>query len=1433
MKRNVLLIFVVFCFAFILTGCDFFSNLFSTSLTNATTVTNTTTQTSASMTTTTESAISTSATTLATEIDLTVRLQQIYQLAVDTEVFDGTYEEWLETVRGPEGIPGEDGREITFRVEGEFIQWQYIGDDLWMPLISIPLLIDLEGLEGVGIASIDVNEYGELIITLTDESSVNLGELFDVQIVQFIDYNGYVLNVQHVLHGQSAIAPDNPVRIGHSFTGWSANFNTVTENMVVQAEYSVDTYEIVFEPEGGSQPASIANVEYGTTVTLPIPTKDGYVFSGWYYGPSVNDGQATNSTLITDDVTLYARWDIGQYYIYFNSNGGSLVSPIIQNCNSIIIEPDQPSKFGYSFVGWFLDEALETPYIFDRMPSEDISLYAKWAISEILTVGYNRFDGVFNPFDHYLTDYFSSDADVVKMIFANLLTVDREGGIVLNAIDGEEISREGIDYFYNGISNLGIDYDSTSELTTYTIEIRNDIQFSDGEYMTSDDIIFTYYVLLDPYYEGTNTLNEVGIEGLTNYYYNDSNAEEAKALSEEQAALLIANLGTENEDPGFVAMVINAMYDVLDQEWDWVTTDVVTNQAYANAGYVMDINGIATTDLSQASIAATLVNFYALEDYSVVDKTREQVVQDLTDMYGIDYHLLDLNYGVEITADEVDILAVEYAIADYLDTNPGDITPYITGITKISDTEISITTIGFNAASVHTILDIFVAPMHYYGDESLYDYENNLFGFNSRCPDAMSLIDSKTDAPMGAGPYAFIAQVDDCLYFEANPYYYKGEPKIQYVNFEEVDEEEKVFGIVDGYIDISSLYGSPDKIEEIAQINAETDNSIAISLIDNKGYGYFGINAFNIKVGESPGSDASKALRTGFAVVAAATRYTSIEDYYGETAYIINYPISNTSWAAPNVGEAGYEVAFSKMPDGSAVYTDDPATLADSIRLASAKIAAKAWFEAAGFVFTDTGNASDFGGNIYTIAYIPDGAKDNYEIILPGGGTGNHPSYNLATVMADILADLGFTIDINDPADAIEIWDTLDSYTQEMWIVAWGATIDPGDFMSQVYYSTNVPVIAGGTLDSTEGNHYGIQDAVLDALIVEASQTYDQAVRKELYKECLDIILDWAVEVPVYQRLGNVAVFSTERVNMDTVTPESTPYYRWIDEIEKLEKNESITAQEKLNADTSNLSIINSTFGGQVIDLPAEGGYGSVITWDITTGAEYATLEAGVLTFFDGDAQQTVVITATLCLDSLENTKQFTIIVDPIATQDISVILELTPEEQLIQVQGVVYFFTENAFNIFDGTGMLCIYGPAPEGTLLGDELVIVGNLSFYNNLIEIRNPIIKEKISSDNDYEQTPIVYVPETTELVIGQTYTVIGTVAIEGPYDNVYIYDGETLLFVVYYRSTINDSYIALTDQLDKEITFNAIYYWTDSIGIIYFAYQEGAEGIVVFD
>ncbi len=730
-----------------------------------------------------------------------------------------------------------------------------------------------------------------------------------------------------------------------------------------------------------------------------------------------------------------------------------------------------------------------------------------------LVIGSLEFSEKFSPF---FADS-GYDQSVVDMTNVQLLTTDRTGGLILNAIEGETTSYNGTDYTYKGISDIAVNYDESEDITTYSIKIRDDVKFSDGHVMDADDIIFSYYVLTDSSYDGSSTLYSVPILGMQNYRKNNSNAENT-SVSVEEINAAMDNL-SENAKKAITEQII---VPVLTDEFDWVK------------GLYEDGTYVAYTD--EIQVAKDLfAHFYSIDTtYDASTVTDEaQVLADIIAQYGANYKALgkgyagDENYFVEdVTAIVSDVLLEEKLLSG------GDEVPSIEGIKKISQTEVEVKVKGFDASAIYKICGIEVSPMHYYGDEASYDYENNMFGFTRG---DLSSVKEKTANPLGAGPYKFVKYENKVVYFEANPYYYKGEPFTKYVQFKETTEADKISGVGTGTIDIADPSGSVAAFAEISGYNSNGELSgdkIMTSTVDNLGYGYIGINAGTVNVAGDPDSEASKNLRKGLATIISVYRDVTIDSYYGEVADVINYPISNTSWAAPQKSDEGYEVAFSKDVEGNTIYTAD--MTADD-KYAAALKATVEYLKAAGYTYDEAA---------HKFTQAPEGAKLEYEIIIPAGGNGDHPSFAILTKAKEDLAKIGVTLTINDPSDANQLWERLDVGTQELWVAAWSATIDPD--MYQIYHSTNI-VGKGGT----DSNHSQITDETLDQLILDARKSSDQSYRKASYKTCLDIILDWAVEIPIYQR-QNCVIFSEDRVDVSTITPDITTYWGWMKEIENI-----------------------------------------------------------------------------------------------------------------------------------------------------------------------------------------------------------------------------------------------------------------------------------------
>lgn len=779
------------------------------------------------------------------------------------------------------------------------------------------------------------------------------------------------------------------------------------------------------------------------------------------------------------------------------------------------------------------------------------SLATAPTITTPLVVAYSPFSEKFSP---YYADT-AYDSDVAGMTQLSLLTTDRAGGIIYNAIKGENVEYNGTKYNYKGISNIKVDQkknnDGSVATTTYKIELKKGVLFSDGVEMTADDIIFNYYVFLDPAYVGSTTLSSYSIVGLKNY--------QTQTTDEvyEKYSKMVKDIYAAGEDhqwsssDAWTQELQTAYWDLMKQTWKDDNQAIVDYVFNNYLGYSQDYFGMSGEEIAAnegLKVAYGMVMWgFGTKNEDGTFTTAAGKTYDLTstfptidDYYESTYQAYggdpDAYFGTE-AADDTDVhgttdtaFILQYGSKDEAMGGAG--VPNISGIKKTGKYKVEVTTEGFEAPAIYSICGISVAPMHYYGDETKFDYDNNKFGHDFG---DLTSVQAKTNFPMGAGPYKFVEYKDKIVYFEANEHYFKGCPKIATIQFKEMSDDDKITSLTTGDADVSDPSGSKAKFQQIRDINGgELDgNIITTNAVDNLGYGYIGLNADTINVGGKSSSEESKNLRKAIATVIAVYRDVAINSYYGDAASVINYPISNTSWAAPQKSDADYKVAFSVDVDGNDIYTAD---MNAEAKYAAALEASKGFFKAAGYTY-------DEGSGKFTAA--PDGAKLAYEALVPGDGTGDHPNFQVLSNAAAALGTIGITLNINDLTDSSILWNRLDAHNQEIWTAAWGATIDPD--MYQVYHSSGI-VGRGGS----DSNHYGIDDANLDQLIIDARQSADQDYRKSTYKACLDIIIDWALEVPSYQR-QNIVIFSTERVNIDTITPDITTYWGWMNDIENLE----------------------------------------------------------------------------------------------------------------------------------------------------------------------------------------------------------------------------------------------------------------------------------------
>ena len=170
-------------------------------------------------------------------------------------------------------------------------------------------------------------------------------------------------------YGTKITAPDNPTRKGYTFKGWDKEIPETmpAENITVKAQWEINQYTIAFDTNGGSEIAPITQ-DYGTKITAPDnPTRKGYTFKGW--------DKEIPETMPAENITVKAQWEINQYTIAFDTNGGSEIAPITQDYGTEITAPDNPTRKGYTFKGW----DKEIP---ETMPAENITVKAQWEINQ-------------------------------------------------------------------------------------------------------------------------------------------------------------------------------------------------------------------------------------------------------------------------------------------------------------------------------------------------------------------------------------------------------------------------------------------------------------------------------------------------------------------------------------------------------------------------------------------------------------------------------------------------------------------------------------------------------------------------------------------------------------------------------------------------------------------------------------------------------------------------------------------------------------------------------------------------------------------------------------------------------------------------------------------------------------------------------------------
>ncbi len=295
-------------------------------------------------------------------------------------------------------------------------------------------------------------------------------------------------------------------RKGYTQVGWSTvdggekvygfeDVYTQNEALTLYPVWNANQYTITFDTNGGSDIAPITQ-DYGAEITAPDnPTRKGYTFKGW--------DKEIPETMPAENMTVKAQWEINQYTIAFDTNGGSEIAPITQDYGTEITAPDNPTRKGYTFKGW----DKEIP---ETMPAENITITARWKDTEKPTgeiiIGTNKWNEFLNEltFGIFFKDTQEVTINAVDnsgVVFVSYLVTDKElseselNSLVFRAYEEPfriEPNGEYIIYVMLVDENINITYLRSDRITLDNIQpvisgIENGKTYCEAQTVTVDE----------------------------------------------------------------------------------------------------------------------------------------------------------------------------------------------------------------------------------------------------------------------------------------------------------------------------------------------------------------------------------------------------------------------------------------------------------------------------------------------------------------------------------------------------------------------------------------------------------------------------------------------------------------------------------------------------------------------------------------------------------------------------------------------------------------------------------------------------------------------------------------------------------------------------------------------------------------------------------
>lgn len=240
-----------------------------------------------------------------------------------------------------------------------------------------------------------LSEGGERVEVIEKGTTGNIdlyARWIHISTITFETNGGHPISSITKTAGEAVSAPINPTKDYYDFVEWYKDdaltipyeFTVMPEeDITVYAKWTPTVYTITYVLNDGENDETNPDTYTVETETIVLKdaSKTGYTFIKWF-----DSAEYTN--VVTEivkgshgNIVLYSNYKINQYTITFESNGGTSVEPITQNYATAVSEPSAPAKNGYIFDGWYSDEALENKYVFNTIPAEDITIYARWELA--------------------------------------------------------------------------------------------------------------------------------------------------------------------------------------------------------------------------------------------------------------------------------------------------------------------------------------------------------------------------------------------------------------------------------------------------------------------------------------------------------------------------------------------------------------------------------------------------------------------------------------------------------------------------------------------------------------------------------------------------------------------------------------------------------------------------------------------------------------------------------------------------------------------------------------------------------------------------------------------------------------------------------------------------------------------------------------------